>query len=143
MTKHIARSDTAIIIVVVFGKTPLPAVDVHSPSSYEQQTYGPISFQIAVAPARSLEPEFDVLGMSFLGKTVVMDFRPSNNLVADENNPGSGAPTIIETAMQTYVYDAETPYNPAALDTDPGVVPSEHLRPLGGGGASEGRNRNE
>jgi hypothetical protein len=100
------------------------AIDPNDPASYRQD-YGPINFQVAAPPSSAFETEFDVAGMSFmLGKTVVMDLRPSNNLVRIENGlPGN--PDIIETSMRTYIYDSGTAFAPATLDTDPGTVPTD------------------
>lgn len=101
-------------------------VDPHDPASYKQD-YGPVRFQVAEPVSQLGESEFDVFGMNmFLGKSVVMDLRPSNNFIREQNDPGSGDPTILEGSMRTYVYDSGTPFNPETNTTDPGVPDVDH-----------------
>ncbi|MEO0513864.1 MAG: hypothetical protein AAF086_01035 [Planctomycetota bacterium] len=59
----------------------------------------------------------------FRGKTVVMDFRPSNNQIVEQNVLGSGDPDILETAMRTYVYDAGSPFTPPPSTPTPASCP--------------------
>jgi len=59
-----------------------------------------------------LVPPLDVFGMPvMMGKTVVMDPTPVNDL---------------SDLMHTFIYDQGTPFNPNALDTNPGIPTTSH-----------------
>ena len=92
------------------------ATDVFSVANYEtvyNQAYGPMRVQIGPhLEGELLTPPPNVFGMPvMMGKTVVID--PTVNI--DQF-----------TFQQTYIYDAGTPFNPAAVDTNPGIPTTSH-----------------
>lgn len=95
-------------------------VEVDVESSYSMPT-GPVRFQLA-DPVDFGDPTdgLDVFGMPLIrNKVIVMDARPTNTLV--EVFPGF----VVPNTMATYLYSPDKPFNPSALDTDPGIVPTE------------------
>jgi hypothetical protein len=82
--------------------------------SVYNQSFGPMRIQ--VGPTNTTPDPFadplDVFGMPvMMNKTVVMDPKPVNDL---------------SDLMHTFIYDQGTPFNPAAVDTNPGIPTTSH-----------------
>jgi hypothetical protein len=116
--------DIAIGGTVAFEVTPplrmriasSAASNVDLLSQYEtvyNQAYGPMRLQVGPhIEGEILEPPPNVFGMPvMMGKTVVID--PSVNLAQ-------------LSFQQTYIYNPGTPFNPGAVDTNPGIPNTSH-----------------
>ncbi len=87
-----------------------PDVDGTSTVPFTQTT-GPVRLQMTPEDNPDLGP-IDVVGMpAMIGKVVVMDPKPADNLF---------------DTMQTYIYDPGTPFNPAAINSEPGIPATNH-----------------
>ncbi len=94
---------------VTIGGTPPPV------SAYTN-TVGPLQMEVSQTAANSLVGPLDIMGTPVMqGKVTVLDIRPANS--ANINNLGE---------TKTYIYNPGTPYNPSALDTNPGIVPTAY-----------------
>ncbi len=124
-TPGVQFSDVGVGGSTVFDVTPPLGVRI-APSSSEQvdnpatyttvynQAYAPM--RIAIGPTNvvpdPLSDPLDVFGMPvMMGKTVVMDPKPLNDLT---------------DLMHTYLYEPGTPFNPAAASTNPGIPTTSH-----------------
>ena len=96
---------------------PSTAEDVDNLATYQtvyNQSAGPLRIQIG--PTNVAEDPFaealNVIGMPvMMGKTLVMDPRPAN--------------TGLDF-MHTFIYDQNTPFNAAAVNTNPGIPSTSH-----------------
>lgn len=88
------------------------SVDINNPDTVSvvyDQTFGPLRTQIG-GIVHPLLPGLDIFGMPAMqGKVVVMDPKPLNSF-----------PDVLDL-MRTYVYDPGTPFDPAQVDTNPGI----------------------
>jgi hypothetical protein len=91
---------------VELGNNP-PDISQYTPAT------GALRIQVNQQAADPLIGPLDIFGMPVMeGKVAVFDIRPAND-------PSQLAET------QTYLYAPNTPYKPATLDTDPGIVTSQ------------------
>ena len=96
---------------------PYTALDVDNMATYQtvyDQAYP--SMRLELGPTNvnpdPLSDPLDVFGMPvMMGKTVVMDPTPVNDL---------------SDLMHTFIYEPGTPFNPAAVDTNPGIPTTNH-----------------
>jgi autotransporter-associated beta strand protein len=87
-----------------------PDVDGTSALPFNQTT-GSVRLQMTPEDNPDIGP-LDVVGMpAMIGKVVVMDPKPADNLF---------------DTMQTYIYNPGTPFNPAAANTEPGIPATNH-----------------
>jgi hypothetical protein len=90
------------------------------PQSAYTNTYGPVQFEVSQTPDPDVGlglPPTDVFGMAVMqNKVTVIDMRPAN----------AGNYLFNPTDSSTYVYPPNTPYQPATLDTNPGIVPAQY-----------------
>lgn len=94
-----------------------PFVDINNPATASvvyDQSFGPLRMQIG-GSTNPLLLGLDIFGMPAMqGKVVVMDPKPLD--------------TFLDL-MRTYVYDPGTPFDPAQLDTNPGIpATNRHVR---------------
>ncbi len=96
---------------------PYTELDVDNMATYQtayNQAVSSVRLEIGptnVTPDPLSDP-LDVFGMPvMMGKTVVMDPTPVNDL---------------SDLMHTFIYDPGTPFNPAAVDTNPGIPTTNH-----------------
>lgn len=70
--------------------------------------------------------DINVVGIpAMAGKTIVFDPRPTRGFDDFFDNPDPlGDPDALNIFMRTYSYDPGTAYNPAQLDSNPGIVPT-------------------
>lgn len=87
-----------------------PSVDGSSTLPFTQ-TVGPVRLQMTPEDDLQVGP-IDVVGMpTMMGKVVVMDPKPADNLF---------------DTMQTYIYNPGTPFNPAKANSEPGIPTTNH-----------------
>jgi hypothetical protein len=94
-----------------------PSVDINNPATASvvyDQSFGPLRMQIG-GSTNPLLLGLDIFGMPAMqGKVVVMDPKPLD--------------TFLDL-MRTYVYDPGTPFDPAQMDTNPGIpATNRHVR---------------
>ena len=81
-------------------------------------TIGPVQLELSQSPnpLSFLTGPIDIMGAPVMqGNVTVMDIGPANNFAS--TNPGE---------TQTYIYSPNTPYNPSAMNTNPGIVPTQY-----------------
>jgi hypothetical protein len=96
---------------------PYTEQNIDNKATYQtvyNQVSGPFHVQVGPSNAVSdpLSDPLDVFGMpTMMGKVVVMDPTPLNSL---------------SDLMHTFIYDPNTPFNPSAKDTNPGIPTTSH-----------------
>jgi hypothetical protein len=94
--------------------------DPENVASYNH-SIGPLHTQVGPVPP-PLDPlleSLDIIGMpGMMGKVTVMDPKPLNELVESGFFEGG--------FLSTYLYDPNTPFNPANADEDPGIPTTSH-----------------
>ncbi|MGD9721840.1 MAG: PEP-CTERM sorting domain-containing protein [Pirellulales bacterium] len=102
---------------VLLRIAPSTSLEIDDPNTFEtvyDQAYGPMRMQIGptnVPQDPNAEP-LDIVGMPvMMGKTVVMDPKPLNDL---------------SDLMHTFIYNPGTPFNSELADTDPGIPSTSH-----------------
>jgi len=126
-----------------YNPTVNSLVEVNTDYSQVAPKYGAISGPIAVqvgpnnlggsATDELLFDDLNVVGMpSLVGKTMVIDPRSSNQVMHTlAITPGDSLTNLLNTLLdpqqsenvllKTYVYNPGTPFNPATVDSDPGI----------------------
>ena len=92
------------------GGSPPPVTDFSNPVNN-------VGMEINQSPANPIQGPIDIFGMPVMqGNVTVFGLLPANN-ITNVNNPGE---------TQTWIYKPGTAYNPNALTTNPGIVPTQY-----------------